>query len=185
LSNCDFFGEFLTNTNVLKSLFYPLRKFFNEQNNGEVVNILNNLETVFNTVVLPNDLSENTTLFVDNTKNKNSIYLTDISSAYINLGSYSVINTDWRNMNREIDNYNNSIGNLYLINDISNNILNFFNLNNIVQTNIENINILANYLETYNIDNVVNLLKNTDSQFGEYLKHFCISNLTFLVIAGI
>jgi hypothetical protein len=26
LSNCDFFGEFLTNTNILKSLFYPLRK---------------------------------------------------------------------------------------------------------------------------------------------------------------
>lgn len=168
LSNCDFFGEFLTNTNILKSLFFPLRKFFNEQNNGEVVNILNNLETIFNTITLPNDLSENITLFVDNVKNNNSIYLTDvdISSGYINLGSYSVLNTEWRNMNRDFDNFNNNIGNLYLINDISNNIINFFNLNTIVQTNIENITILADYLETYNIDNVINLLKNTD-----YLKN--------------
>lgn len=166
LLNCDFCGEFLTNTNILKSLFYPLRKFFNEQNNGEIVNTLNNLETIFNTVVLPNDLSENITLFVDNTKNKNSIYLTDISNAYINLGSYSVKNSEWRNMNREIDNYNNNIGNLYLINDISNNIFNFFNLNDTVQTNIQNITDLANILETFNIDNVVNLLKNTD-----YLKN--------------
>jgi hypothetical protein len=166
LSNCDFFGEFLTNTNILKSLFFPLRKFFNEQNNGEIVNILNNLETIFNTVVLPNDLSENITLFVDNTKNNNSIYLTDISDAYINLGLYGVKSTEWRNMNREFDNYNNNIGNLYLINDISNNIFNFFNLNDIVQTNIQNITNLANILETYNIDNVIDLLKNTD-----YLKN--------------
>ena len=166
LNNCDFFGEFLTNANILKSLFYPLRKFFNEQNNGEVVNVLNNLETIFNSVIVPNDLSENMTLFVDNTKNKNSIYLTDISSAYVNLGLYSVTNTEWRNINREFDNYNNNIGNLYLINDISNNLLNFFNLDTIVQTNIQNITDLANYLETYDIDNVVNLLKNT-----EYLKN--------------
>ena len=165
-SNCDFFGEFLTNTNILKSLFFPLRKFFNEQNNGEIVNTLNNLETIFNTVILPNDLSENITLFVDNTKNNNSIYLKDISDAYINLGLYSVKITEWRNMNREFDNYNNNIGNLYLINDISNNIFNFFNLNNTVQTNIQNITDLANILETYNIDNVINLLKNTD-----YLKN--------------
>jgi hypothetical protein len=166
LSNCDFFAEFLTNTNILKSLFFPLRKFFNEQNNGEIVNMLNNLETIFNTVILPNDLSENITLFIDNTKNKNSIYLTDISSAYIDLGSYSVINTEWKNMNREFDNYNNNIGNLYLLNDISNNLLNFFNLNDTIQTNIQNINDLANYLENYNIDDIVKLLKNTD-----YLKN--------------
>jgi hypothetical protein len=166
LSNCDFFSEFLTNTNILKSLFYPLRKFFNEQNNGEIVNTINNLETIFNAVTLPNDLSENIILFVDNTKNKNSIYLTDISNAYVNLGLYSINRTEWRNMNREFDNYNNNIGNLYLINDISNNIFNFFNLNDIVQTNIQNITDLANILETYNIDNVINLLKNTD-----YLKN--------------
>jgi len=166
LSNCDFFGEFLTNTNILKSLFYPLRKFFNEQNNGDIVNTLNNLETIFNTVILPNDLSENITLFVNNTKNNNSIYLNDISDAYINLGLYSVKISEWRNMNREFDNYNNNIGNLYLINDISNNIFNFFNLNDTVQTNIQNITGLANILETYNIDNVINLLKNTD-----YLKN--------------
>ena len=166
LSNCDFFSEFLTNTNILKSLFYPLRKFFNEQNIGEVVSTLNNLETIFNSVILPNDLSENITLFVENTKDKNSIYLTDISGAYTNLGLYNVISSEWRNMNKEFDNYNNNIGNLYLINDISNNIFNFFNLNDIVQTNIQNITDLANILEMYNIDNVINLLKNTD-----YLKN--------------
>lgn len=166
LTECDFCAEFLTNTNILKSIFYPLRKFFNEQNNGEVVNILNSLETIFNTVVLSNDLSENITLFIDNTKNNNSIYLTDISSAHIKLNLYSVKNTEWRNMNRELDYYNNNIGNLYLINDISNNILNFFDLNDTIQTNIQNITDLANYLENYNIDNTINLLKNTD-----YLKN--------------
>jgi hypothetical protein len=165
-SNCEFFGEFLTKTNILKSLFFPLRKFYNEQNNGEIVNTLNNLETIFNTVILPNDLSENTTLFVDKTKNIYSQYLKDISDAYIKLGSYGVKITEWRNMNREFDNYNNNIGNLYLINDISNNIFNFFNLNDIVQTNIQNITNFADTLETYNIDNVIDLLENTN-----YLKN--------------
>ena len=166
LSNCDFFSVFLTKTNILKSLFFPLRKFFNEQNNGEIVNSLNNLETIFNSVTLPNDLSENIVLFIDNVQNKNSLYLTDISSANINLGSYSVKNTEWRSMNREFDNYNNNIGNLYLINDISNNINHFFNLDNTVQTNINYITDLANTLEGKNIDNVIKLITNTN-----YLKN--------------
>jgi hypothetical protein len=168
LSNCDFLGEFLTKTNILKSVFFPLRKFFNEQNNGEIVNLLNNLETIFNSVILPTDLSENTIFFVDTVYTTNINYLTDIiiSSANINLGNYSVKNTEWRSMNREFDNYNNNIGNLYLINDISNNINNFFTLNDNVQANINDITNLANELEGKKIDDIIKLIKNTD-----YLKN--------------
>lgn len=161
INQCDFIAEFLTNTNLLKSTFYPLRKFFNEQNNGEIVTILNNLETIFSSVILPTDLSENIVLFVDNIKTNNTIYLNNLSDTSNNLTLYSIINTYWKNLNKQLDTFNNNIGNLYLTKDISKNIINFFNINDNVQNNIQNITELANYLETNNIDDIIKLLKNT------------------------